>query len=143
MNYTLTARKYSTTAKSIRVLVSRTDRKLQGFMQKPLAKIMAGEVDDGLLDFNIATNKFDVVGLFGVPLLNLMPDAADATDCFALCDCQDEIQFLRDYNSTSINNRLKTLDTSKLAYLLSLASNDDEVYIDVRKQLIKQVFDND
>lgn len=136
-DYLLTANKYKTSDKSMRVLVSRADATLAKLMSKPLEQIRNGNVNDGWIEFGINANLLDLHELFGRPVLMVVPRPADLAMCFSLEDCKDEIKFLRAHNSYEVRREMEQLDQQKIAYLLALGSVNDPAYHDERKRLIR------
>lgn len=140
-DYALTAKAYRTDPKCIRVLVSRSEARLRGLLERPYNMIISGEACEGWIDFCISTGSVDYYKLYCLPAKTAFPEMADLNSChyYPLDDCKQEINFLASHNIYAIQRKVKALDNNKLAYLIALADSDDPALHKERCRLMEKI----
>lgn len=103
-----------------------------------VTKILAGQVDEAMLEFRLKTGKSLSEQAFVAEVKNMLPDG-DSSTIYDLKDCLDEAKFLATYSRAWVTKRFNAVDKKKLAYLVYLLNGYDSQLLPEQQALIRFV----
>lgn len=133
-DYELIAVRFNTTRASLDVFVARQDKRLERIIGEAISLIEQDRIDEGLKSFYFQSGVFSI-NEFDYKPLDMLPNAPQK-DSFMVSECSDEVRVLRSLMKSELQNRLDSVDSGKLSYLVFLLNTKEEAFLTQRAELI-------
>ena len=144
-DYEVTAQQLNTSARTLIVTFSRSDKVLKAKIEQPLTLIMADEVEEGVNLFRLGRKELELKKFTQqTPLLDILlkDEPTEPSQDYSVINCINALKFIKIYSKPQLAVGLEKSGEEYVNYLLYILLNPSNKYT-YQRELILQYLNNE